>query len=967
MSKKTSSNIEMDKLYNASTARSILASRALNKKGDLRKRYKDLGYSLDKKNKSISKAGDLLNFRFTMPPPAGDFPGYYEYTGSLSLANNLLLKELIIDKEIAGDYRVIIKKGKKIIYDKDANIDEKWFEQNQSDFMGEESGTTIWNQKNKADEIITIIFSKNKRISKKHITQNYLDAKTFAHCILSPILSHYEKLGDKQAKSIVNKIEDKVYKSGKVKEGFLSRYKDGIPHDELQKVCEELKINLQITTPFEDIPYVDIRPCKNKRIFKFYNTRLDHVDLDNGKQHYKHHQFCNYDVEKVSQEEMDKIYEEVKDEYPLYKKGVYGMTKLLLPDRAYVVDNESSIMNDWTKESGLQYIAFDRHNPQDKKLVEFVDKSTHFNGTIDFVETDLYDYALQNGYELPSIKHIDMIKAYASFMMCSYYCGFVGHISDFRNCDTFEENGFYRISWLDFSKNPKLDKLNKKLKIYKNGNIYTKAELDFLKANDVRFIVTRGARGETIHFNFNEEMKTTKLEVGEKKIPLYSYWTGLSAMTKPVSNYYQKTQDKERPNLAQSHEVYLNEETEEWRITFPNEVDYTRIHITSQILAYTRLNVLEQLLKMDYDKIVRVCVDGIYYKQHDCEINDVFQEKTKMTFRNSPSQEYISNLLEWKNTNNIIKPRPSPKKIRPYHRVEMFDGEGGVGKTYYNINDKGLRDICYVPHSWKLASTQDKEGIHRATHNTLLFGKDAHKLCNQYAVYLIDECSMLSKGHQEDLIEKIAGRVIFMGDPDCQLQHIITPEDEESLTKRFGCKNLIPAEYYQPFDKHSSLIENVETLKTNYRIKCDILRGVTTRMRNVIKKGLEFAHAIPYLFPEIKTIKRASLRQLYNHKEDIILVRSHNLNDLYNEIFKDKEKYKVLEQKKGLYNGSIVFEKPEGVRAEFRHGYTIHSVQGETYEGKIFIDIRGMNNYARMLYTAVSRGQYAEKIYFVIP
>ena len=114
-------------------------------------------------------------------------------------------------------------------------------------------------------------------------------------------------------------------------------------------------------------------------------------------------------------------------------------------------------------------------------------------------------------------------------------------------------------------------------------------------------------------------------------------------------------------------------------------------------------------------------------------------------------------------------------------------------------------------------------------------------------------------------------------------------------------------------------------------------------MRNVIKKGLEFTHAIPYLFPEIKTIKRASLRQLYNHKEDIILVRSHNLNDLYNEIFKDKEKYKVLEQKKGLYNGSIVFEKPEGVRAEFRHGYTIHSVQGETYEGKIFIDIRGMN------------------------
>ena len=969
MSEITSDTInknQMSKLYNASTARSIGTSRALTQKGELRKSYKDKGYEYDKKNKTISKAGDLLTYRFTMPSQSEDFPGYYEYTGTMNLVNNLLLKELIIDNEISGDYRLIIKRGDKIIYDKDANIDETWYENNQSEFQGDDSGTSIWNEKTKAGQPVTFIFSKNKKISKKHITQNYLDAKAVAHCILSPILSHYEKRSDKQAKSIVNKINDKIYKTGKVKEGFLSRYKNGIPQEELEKVCHDLKINIQITAPFKTDPYIDIRPCKNKKTFKFYNTRLDHVDLDD-KGHYKQAQFCNYELEKVSQEEMNRIYEEVKDLYPLYKKGRYGITKLLLPDKAYVVDNGSDIITDWSEKCGLKYIALDRHNPHDKSLMEFIDLSTHFNGTVDFVDTETYDYALQNGYELPNIKHIDMKKAYSAFKECSYYCGFVGHITDFRACNTFEENGFYRIMWLDFSKNPKLDKLNKIMKIYKNYNIYTKAELDFLKENNVGFQVVKGARGETMHFSFNNEMKTTKLDLGESKLPLYSYWTGMSAMIKSSTDYYQKAQDTERPNLEVGHDVWLNEEKQEWRIRFPNKNDYTRKHITSQILAYTRLNVLEQLLNMDIDKIIRVCVDGIYYKKHDCKINNVFQDKSdKMTFRNSPSQEYISNLLEWKNTDYLEKIR-NKSNGRPYYSIEMFDGEGGVGKTYYNINDKGLRDICYVPHSWKLASNQKDEKIHRATHNTLLVGKDSHKLCNQYAVYLIDECSMLSKGQQEELIEKIGGRIIFMGDPDCQLQFIMTEEDEEYLAKKFGCKNLIPREYYLPFDKNHELIQNTTTLTTQYRIKCKVLREVTKRMRFIITHNLQYMCPLYTLFPEIKTINRKELKKIYNHKEDIILVRSHKLNELYNEMFADKEKYKVLEQKNGLYNGSIVFEQPKGVRSEFRHGYTVHSVQGEDYEGKLFIDVKGMWNYGRMLYTAISRGQYAEKIYFVIP
>jgi len=96
-------------------------------------------------------------------------------------------------------------------------------------------------------------------------------------------------------------------------------------------------------------------------------------------------------------------------------------------------------------------------------------------------------------------------------------------------------------------------------------------------------------------------------------------------------------------------------------------------------------------------------------------------------------------------------------------------------------------------------------------------------------------------------------------------------------------------------------------------------------------------------------------------------------NEDYNEIFKEQDKFKVTENKFGHNNGDIVFEKVKGVRCEKRHGFTIHSVQGETYRNKIFIDLhyileKGFIPYhdLRMFYTAVSRATKIENIFLVI-
>ena len=72
-----------------------------------------------------------------------------------------------------------------------------------------------------------------------------------------------------------------------------------------------------------------------------------------------------------------------------------------------------------------------------------------------------------------------MTKAYANFKSCKYYDGFLGKITDFRKCDKVMGNGLYLIDNLVFTDNY-FKKLNDKMVMYSNKNVYTNVELKML-------------------------------------------------------------------------------------------------------------------------------------------------------------------------------------------------------------------------------------------------------------------------------------------------------------------------------------------------------------------------------------------------------------------------------------------------------------------------------------------------------
>ena len=83
-------------------------------------------------------------------------------------------------------------------------------------------------------------------------------------------------------------------------------------------------------------------------------------------------------------------------------------------------------------------------------------------------------------------------------------------------------------------------------------------------------------------------------------------------------------------------------------------------------------------------------------------------------------------------------------------------------------------------------------------------------------------------------------------------------------------------------------------------------------------------------------------------------------------MFPTLNKWYVTETRGDYCDGDIVYgEKPVGVKSERRHGYTVHCVQGETFNETIYIDMRGMKMEPRILYTAISRARYARQIKLV--
>mgnify|MGYP003134480873 CR=1 FL=1 len=964
-SKKKSSAIEMDNLF-VDNKKVKLGGEYFTKKGKIRKRYQG---QLIKSGNKYYTTKDTYSYAFNASGAVSKEDLVFD--DRKTLANSYLIEELAKDKDLKGSYRIIVKIDNEIVKTLDYNMDNL---NDLNEMLNDgESPYKVFNRNLKPDSRVVIIFSKNKKIPKSVYEQKYLDAEC-SHCFLTDIQNYYEKrkaiqesLGKstKKSSACINKIVGK-----KNKEGLLEKYKDGIPHDSISDVCASLGIGVKIFLPFQKEPILEYKPPTNNfygKTFSYLNTRLNHLE---NKETFTHTDiyYKSFDAEPLDfQSLQDLVAEKIaNNEYCAYKRGYYGITSAKTVDGYYILDDpRSEIFSQFREDTGLKWTGYNAitHPWLDK----FITYGTHFNATVDFRDTSYLDEILANCLSTQNIiKHIDQYKAYSQFFNCKWYEGFCGKITDFRkHTGKATQVGLYYISKLDFTNaNRRFVEYNEKLNWFLEGNIYTYAELKALEEYGVEYETEYGCWGADLDFRFTEQMLNEKYTVvlgdREHSVPYYSMFCGMMASDNDTTKYYMNGDHRYFGKFNDS--VFYNEASGETHMVFKNPVNYKNKHITAQITAYQRLILLEQLMKMRPDTIYRVCVDGIYYSNHKFTLHKCFRNKEKMTFMNSPSTSYLSHqLVSETDRDELLTYLETLPEYREYYKSELWLGPGGTGKTYTNVEqEKGWINPVYVPHSWKLASNFSRD-MKTLVHHSVVNDDKMNNWCKKYNVYILDECSMLTEHQKQLLLKNIDGRIIFLGDLTGQLKPVVKTED---IIK---WKATLKADQVWRRMKQMAVndIDYITELTYVWRFKCEILRRVANEIRECMKKNKK-ANTTSF-----QIISRDTVVDFYDYKTDIILcARKEGTKGscrTYTNKFSHLDKYRIKENKNGYYNGDIVYEEIPNVPTELRHGFTVHSVQGETFTGKIFIDITDMNleTDLRMFYTAISRARYIHQIYLV--
>jgi hypothetical protein len=399
----------------------------------------------------------------------------------------------------------------------------------------------------------------------------------------------------------------------------------------------------------------------------------------------------------------------------------------------------------------------------------------------------------------------------------------------------------------------------------------------------------------------------------------------------------------------------LNEIT----VYYNKEHNYHLGHITAFITAYQRLNVIEQLLNIDYNNIIRICVDGIYTINEIKNLKNSFQPKNDIddkTFENDAGNFYISNIVNYQEKtykfvdeiDNYDKYEVSSNigEFRENNKRIFFNGCGGSGKTHINLLDKGLINPLYIAPSWKLSRNKQQEYNFYSTVFARVCTDDIEKInyIKRFSnVLIFDECSMITEKQKKYIFDTYKEhKLIFCGD-FCQL-----PPYEEEQMNNSGFDKIVK------FDK-------------NYRCKDDNLNLILEKLRNMIEENeLTTEEINNYVIDKLKNniINLDKLKEIYKI-EDMILTGTKKSRIEYTEYFKDLKKYYVLNTSRTHSNGDIIISDIQPPSSEIRHAYTVHSIQGETAQNNLFIDMSKMWDNT-MIYTALSRAKYLNQIYLII-
>ena len=774
---------------------------------------------------------------------------------------------------------VVIKSGKKVIKQFEIRPDatkNKFYRHFRPAFFesGSESNLLV-------EEGMKIIFKPFKEVRARKLVQKFREG--INHCVFTPLHS----LWNQNPSSIQETLLKRVIK-------YANKYGDNpVPQDEMEQLAKSLRTTIKINDPIGK-PYITYNPSGD-RTCVLMNPRKNHVEetLDEK------------EILEISHQEAVNYLENLKDgevlegtfQDPIKIHTYTNVLEVKNPMKSFINEIHSLIPD----------IKFDAS--QYPEINQYILESRIINsGTLRFQEE--YD------------EHYDLEKAYTQFHLTKYYQGFLGVIHQWRNF-TFpptasflkEHIGIYKAKIINPSK------LGKILG-FEAGQYYIlpSPEWEFHKNNNTTFTIVSGVWGSNFDFRFPDS--------SFQNVPLRTYDPNLPKTTnKPYRIFSGQLSSKIDENDCKLYNVRATQEfTEHLKTLYPDTLYdpetnsakiyikhkkvYTKHHLLSFITSYTRIVMMEEMLKFDISNLSGLTLDGLYFKGKAPK-NLIPQ------FRPKPSKMPISESTNWYIPSNNTTVFPL---LSAFNQNTFLEGAGGSGKTHTILSDKGFNNILYA------APTRDL-GKEKAIEYNLKYHTTVHKLAGINAsnkpsrtyeeefhhtpsVIFIDELTQIEAYFIEKIISLYPNSLIFIaGDVDGEGRH-------------FQCK------YSNQIWKPTFPIIQ---FNEDYRAKTNTLKQMKQALRNYMKTdptAYEIKEYVKLNYPLTK--KETAIANFT--EQDVWIAGTHKY-------IKTLHPLKI---------------------------HTTHSYQGKTISSptKLYISIDDMFEHT-MFYTAMSRVQSDQQLIIV--
>ena len=777
----------------------------------------------------------------------------------------------------------------------------------------------------------------------KKMKQKFRDGIT--HCVFTPIKQKIlENINTTKSKDAIKKWKSRYNNINDLEK----KYELGVPEDKMIDVAitSGLKIIINDIIGSELFVYND-KSKKGSLIFT--NTRANHIDTgfltlaDKG-------------IE-LSKSDMLKKWKEIGDDFYMIQGDLieedisrkkYTPRKLINVDgRLVACAGERYVINREKKYIPRKLMTLDGAwsviNPEKKYIDEMneiaqIDKcrfnATKYPDVNEFIKSGRIINSWNLNLGTGATGHIDMKKAYTQFKQCSFYKGFLGVIHQWRSgkfdLDFIKNHiGIYRFKIIEFD-NQLLCKLG-----FVIGGKYTlpSVEIEYFISLGMIVEIDAGVFGASIDFEFTEDM----LLKGEDGVPRYSKWSGTLGAENHFRNYTFKCDAEWAGHLKSelnAENVFYWEKLGVCSVKMPIENVYTTHHILAFITSYVRIQMIQTMMKFDINNLVRVVMDGLYYKGDLPEVDKIFIAKE---IKDCDYSEY------WYSPSTVEVVWDSDV----FSKNTLLTGAGGNGKTYKVLNDKGLNRVLFVAPMNLLGKGVASQYKIRSTTIHKLLGKDCVPWIKEQAyppVILMDETTQI----QADWIDEVfimypKSLILLAGDID---------------TKQwFQCRNGRPGDFSKIW---KPVNVDIISMDIDRRSLDDELRQLKADIRNKMKEvfvdGDNYNECIKMTMwaNKLNTISFDDAVKQFSIG-DVWIAGTHAIN------------VKLLENgvvsgwyKKG---GNISYEEKENF--EKRGSFTTHSFQGQTIEDKkVFISINSCFEYS-MLFTSVSRVRRFSQLVFV--